>query len=141
MHDLTRDMGRVLEAVEQNYKTQESLWKVMNQNKRDISSITAELKVLTKSIQHLEATVLELKTESQEYQAKFQKLHSEYLNNKRWLRGIVGVLSTVLPLVISQVYSKLEEIKHVDTRLNSVEWIVKRETDEPFKQIFESVKE
>lgn len=141
MHDLTRDMGRVLEAVEQNYKTQESLWKVMNQNKRDISSITAELKVLTKSIQHLEATVLELKTESQEYQTKFQKLHSEYLNNKRWIRGIVGVLSTVLPLVISQVYSKLEEIKHVDTRLNSVEWIVKRETDEPFKQIFESVKE
>lgn len=141
MHDLTRDMGRVLEAVEQNYKTQESLWKVMNQNKRDISSITAELKVLTKSIQHLEATVLELKTESQEYRTKFQKLHSEYLNNKRWIRGIVGVLSTVLPLVISQVYSKLEEIKHVDTRLNSVEWIVKRETDEPFKQIFESVKE
>lgn len=141
MHDLTRDMGRVLEAVEQNYKTQESLWKVMNQNKRDISSITVELKVLTKSIQHLESVVHDLKVESQEYQDSFQELHAEYLNNKRWIRGIVGVLATVLPLILSQVHSKLEELKHVDTRLNSVEWIVKRETDEPIHRIFESVKE
>lgn len=127
MHVLLKDMGRVLEAVEQSYKTQESLWRAMNSNKAELSEITTYLKTFHTKLDHMEAEISELKNNNKILNRNFQKLQADYNNNKRWIRGIVGVIVTAVPLIWTQVDAKLEDLTTIDSRLNSVEWVFKRD--------------
>lgn len=139
MTDLIKDMGRVLEAVEQNYKTQESLWNNLNQTKREVSSITTELKLLAKSIDHLNKSLTKLNKESSGTNKLLTEVDLEFKSNRKWIHRILGILATLIPLVWAQVLSKSDTINELETKVVQLEWIISRDNSNvKFPRIFES---